>query len=81
MNVARRTQSTITKLEGTTEWISNRLDEITKGIIDGAGICEDEIYRATFESEQFDEEFDKSVSRFERRLESKTSWLLGQKNL
>ena len=47
---------------------------------DGAGICEDELYRATFESEQFDEEFDKSVSRFERRLESKTSWLLGQKN-
>jgi hypothetical protein len=61
MNLAQKTQDTVEAIEGTTEWLARRVDDIAKTLT----ACDDSY--GTFEGGKFDE-FDAAVSRFENKF-------------
>lgn len=61
MVLAQKTQDTVEAIEGTTEWIARRVDDLAKTIT----ACDDSY--GNFERGKFDE-FDAAVSRFENKF-------------
>ena len=61
MNFAQKTQDTVEAIEGTTEWLARRVDDIAKTLT----ACDDSYGK--FERGKFDE-FDAAVSRFESKF-------------
>ena len=75
MEVAKKTQHAVEAVENTTEWLSRRMEEFTRGLVDGAAACEDAFITMAFENENLDE-FDTVVSRLGVvSTTSKSKWI------
>lgn len=70
MNVASSTRHTV---EGTAEWLAQRVDDISKSLADSTIACE-ETYNA-FENDYNFDDFDSAVSRSGKSRNKKSSWM------
>ncbi len=62
MEAARKTRDAVEAAEDAAEWLARRMEELARGIVDGAAACEDAFLAMAFENENL-EEFDAVVSR------------------